>query len=323
MMNGWVKHLAGFAFAAMFAGNAAWAQSPAANNAAAEAAVRKADLDWATAASSPDVNAWMAFYTADAIVLLPTEQLASGVGFVRAAVSRFLSLPHFSVVWHPDNVSISASGDVAYVSGAYRRRFSNAKGEPASERGKLVEIWRMQPDGNWKCAVNTWTPDEPVEGPSLPGSIPAHSAVAPPPPVPVVPAASPPEAPTATVPAPSAPPAPAAPAAPAAPTDPETVKYGEKPLHSADAVRQYFKEHLKEPDTVEYGTITEPVKGYTTRITGMVLLSEVKDYGWTVQATINAKNGHGAYAGFKTYTFLFRGEKIVRHVYPAGQNEAD
>jgi hypothetical protein len=27
--------------------------------------------------------------------------------------------------------------------------------------------------------------------------------------------------------------------------------------------------------------------------------------------TINAKNSHDSYTGFKTYTFLFRGEKIV------------
>jgi len=42
-----------------------------------------------------------------------------------------------------------------------------------------------------------------------------------------------------------------------------------------------------------------------------LLLREKRDYGWTVKATINAKDSHDRYVGFKTYTFLFRGEKIV------------
>jgi len=37
--------------------------------------------------------------------------------------------------------------------------------------------------------------------------------------------------------------------------------------------------------------------------------SEARKRG--LQATINAKNFHDRYVGLKTYTFLFRGEKIV------------
>ena len=40
-------------------------------------------------------------------------------------------------------------------------------------------------------------------------------------------------------------------------------------------------------------------------------MRETREYGWTVKATINAKDSHDSYVGFKTYTFLFRGEKIV------------
>ena len=40
-------------------------------------------------------------------------------------------------------------------------------------------------------------------------------------------------------------------------------------------------------------------------------MREKREYGWKVSVTINAKNSSDSYTGFKIYTFLFRGEKIV------------
>jgi hypothetical protein len=88
-------------------------------------------------------------------------------------------------------------------------------------------------------------------------------------------------------------------------------KYGDMPTDYKEAIRGYFLEHLKYPDTVQYREITKPEQGYTTAITGTFLMRETREYGWTVKATINAKNSSNSYVGFKTYTFLFRGEKIV------------
>ena len=88
-------------------------------------------------------------------------------------------------------------------------------------------------------------------------------------------------------------------------------KYGDMPTDYKEAIRRYFLEHLRYPDSVQYQGITKPEQGYTTAVTGAFLMREKREYGWTVKVTINAKNSHDSYAGFKTYTFLFRGEKIV------------
>jgi hypothetical protein len=122
--------------------------------------------------------------------------------------------------------------------------------------------------------------------------------------------------------APSTPLAPAAPLLPAVPaavaeSGPPTpshaapTKYGEMPNDYKTAIRKFFLEHLRSPDSVQYREITNPEQGYTTSISGSILMSEKRQYGWKVRATINAKNSHDSYVGFKTYTFLFRGEKIV------------
>jgi len=123
---------------------------------AVAAVVRKADADWAAAAGTASVGNWMSFYAADAIVLLPNEQLASGQEPVRRAVSRLLALTHLSIAWHPIDASVARSGDLAFLVEAYELRFDDSRGAPVSDRGRRLEIWRRQIDGSWKC-FGTWT----------------------------------------------------------------------------------------------------------------------------------------------------------------------
>ena len=108
-----------------------------------------------------------------------------------------------------------------------------------------------------------------------------------------------------------APPAPAV-----SPAGPRDAKYGARPAHYAAAIRRYFAEHLKDPGSVVYRRITTPAKGYTTAIAGALLMHERRFYGWKVEATVDAKDARGQYSGDQTYTFLFRGETIVRVVAP-------
>jgi ketosteroid isomerase-like protein len=88
-------------------------------------------------------------------------------------------------------------------------------------------------------------------------------------------------------------------------------KYGDMPTGYKEAIQSYFLKHLRYPDSVQYQGISKPEQGYTTAVTGAFLMHEKREYGWKVKVTINAKNSHDDYAGFKMYTFLFRGETIV------------
>jgi ketosteroid isomerase-like protein len=262
--------------------------------AAAAAAVRKTDAEWAAAASTASVDAWMAFYAADAIVLLPNDQLASGQELLRHSVSRLLAQSHLSVAWRPIKVEIAQSGDLAVLIAAFDLRFGDSRAVPVSDRGRRLEIWKKQGDRAWKCIVDTWTVDEPISPNSGAAAPPAQTA---------------PTAPTAQT-------VPAVPAAvpqfgPPTPARGPPTKYGDVPTDYEASIRKYFLEHLKYPESVQYREITQPEQGYTTAITGTVLMSEKREYGWKVKATINAKKSDDSYVGFKTYTFLFRGEKIV------------
>jgi ketosteroid isomerase-like protein len=270
--------------------------SLAADLATAEAAVRKADADWVAAARTVSVDAWMAFYADDAVTLLPNEQLASDKENVRHSVSHLLALPHFSVAWSPIKVEVARSGEQALLIEAYELHFRDSRGAPVSDRGRRLEIWKKQADGIWKCVVDTWNLDEPKA------------------------AAAPLASAQSALPTPGSTASPAQPAPPLAgvldagalkPAPMEAKKYGEMPTNYKDAIQKYFPEHLKYPDSIQYREISSPELGYTTTVTGTFLMRETRTYGWTVKATINAKNSRDNYVGFKTYTFLFRGDKIV------------
>jgi ketosteroid isomerase-like protein len=260
--------------------------------AAAEAAIRKSDAEWVAAATTASVDAWMAFYAADAIVMAPDVQIAGDREHVRRTVASLLALPHLSIAWHPIKVEVAASGDLAYLIGTYDLGYDGASGAHVSDRGKLLEIWRKQTDGSWKCVVDTWNSDGPT---AAAHTAPPTSAVEPDPAA--VPMPHPPVTDSGT--------------GPRAPAQAPTSEYGEMPTQYEPAVRQYFQDYLKDPDSVQYQELTKPEKGYTTAVTGVIFAHETRLKGWTVKATINARNSRGVYVGFKTYTFLFRGEKIV------------
>ncbi len=130
--------------------------------AADEAAIRLADSYWVKAAESKQVDAWMAFYSDDAVVLPPNEKIATDKDSIRKSVAGLLGIPGLSLSWQPTNVEVARSGDIAYLYGAYVLTAKDAAGKPINDHGKNVEIWKKQADGKWKCIVDTWNSDLPV-----------------------------------------------------------------------------------------------------------------------------------------------------------------
>ena len=137
-------------------------QPPDTRTAADEAAIRLADAYWVKAAESKQVDAWVAFYSDDAVVLPPNEKIATDKASIRKSVAELLGMPGLSLSWQPTNVEVARSGDLAYLYGTYVLTSNDAKGKPMTDHGKNVEIWKKQGDGHWKCIVDTWNSDLPA-----------------------------------------------------------------------------------------------------------------------------------------------------------------
>jgi ketosteroid isomerase-like protein len=127
-------------------------------------AIRALDASWAAAGQSKNVDAWVAFYAEEAAVLPPNEPVANRPEAIRKSVSELLTLPGLSIDWKPTKIDIARSGELAYLYGAYSLGWDD-NGKRATDKGKNVEIWKKQPNGQWKCVVDTWNSDLPPTPP--------------------------------------------------------------------------------------------------------------------------------------------------------------
>jgi ketosteroid isomerase-like protein len=112
--------------------------------------------DWAAATASRDFERALAYWTDDSIVLPPDQPAVVGKAEIRAFVQHAASNPGFSISWEPELVQVSDSGDMGYMVERNLVTFTDAGGALQTQHGKAVTIWRKQPDGGWKCVIDTW-----------------------------------------------------------------------------------------------------------------------------------------------------------------------
>ena len=128
--------------------------------AADEATIRDLDAQWSKAASANDLDATVAFYSDDATVLPPNAPIATTKQAIRTLWVSLL-VPGATVSWQATKVEVSRPGDLGYLLGAYVVTLKDSPGKPV-DSGKLVEVWKKQPDGKWKCVVDTYNSDLPA-----------------------------------------------------------------------------------------------------------------------------------------------------------------
>jgi ketosteroid isomerase-like protein len=127
---------------------------------AIEAKIRQLDLDWNKAANSASVDGWMSFYAADAVVLPPDEKTADDPASIRTDIASILGLKGLMIGWTPTRIIVADAGDMAYLYGMYTLHGVDHAGAQVDEVGKLTEVWRKQANGDWKCTLDMWSPDE-------------------------------------------------------------------------------------------------------------------------------------------------------------------
>ena len=128
-----------------------------------EATIRDLDAQWSKAASANDLDATVAFYSDDATVLPPNAPIATTKQTIRTLWVSLL-VPGATVSWQATKVEASRSGDLGYLLGAYVVTLKDSQGKPV-DSGKLVEVWKKQSDGKWKCVVDTYNSDLPLPAP--------------------------------------------------------------------------------------------------------------------------------------------------------------
>ena len=127
----------------------------------AEAAVRAADVALQRAIEARDLERTVAFYAADARLLPAAAPIISGRDAIRAEWTELYAIPAFASIATLAEVTVAASGDLAYTRGSYETRMTGQDGKPVTEKGKYVTIWRRQADGSWLIVVDIYNTDTP------------------------------------------------------------------------------------------------------------------------------------------------------------------
>jgi uncharacterized protein (TIGR02246 family) len=137
-------------------GSLAMAQSGSAD----EEMIRKLDHDWSTAAQNRDVEKCVAVYADDGMVLGDRVPIAKGKEQIRAVWKQMLSAPGLKISFIPTMVEVAKSKDLAYDVGTYEETVNDAQGNPTTEVGKYVVVWKRQADKQWKVVVDIFNPDK-------------------------------------------------------------------------------------------------------------------------------------------------------------------
>ena len=135
-------------------------QSPLPNNHSADvAAIMKADSAWDKASEAKSAEGWLSFYSDDAIMMPPGENLSKDNTSREVSIKKMFAIPGMSLRFQTTKVEISQMGDLGYAVGVYQWGIQDSDGKEYHETGKYCETWKEQSDGNWKCIVDIWNAD--------------------------------------------------------------------------------------------------------------------------------------------------------------------
>ena len=128
-----------------------------------KAAIRDlTDVQWLNAAQAKDVDTVLSFFADDASQLPPNTPIIIGIEAIRARQSEAFSRPGFAMSWQTTKVEVSRSGDLAYSYGPLQTTVDDAEGNPVTDKGKWVTVWKKQPDGTWKVVIDILNSDGPA-----------------------------------------------------------------------------------------------------------------------------------------------------------------
>jgi uncharacterized protein (TIGR02246 family) len=113
----------------------------------------EADRQFDVGVAKGGAAAWASFFAEDGKMFLPDGSIVSGRRAIRQTMELSFA-PGYRLRWRPTTADIAASGDLGYTTGESTIQSRDDKGKTVESRGRYVSIWKKQPDGTWKVAVD-------------------------------------------------------------------------------------------------------------------------------------------------------------------------
>jgi ketosteroid isomerase-like protein len=90
-------------------------------------------------------------------LILPQGQpVVEGKVAIRAFVTGSLQIPGFNIHWKSEKPVFSPDGKLAYMRSTNALTVPGPDGSLMTLPGRGLTIWRLEPDGQWRCTVDIW-----------------------------------------------------------------------------------------------------------------------------------------------------------------------
>jgi uncharacterized protein (TIGR02246 family) len=122
-----------------------------------EAAIRATDAEWLATAKTRDAAKAASFWSDDATLMFPGMPPVVGKKAILDYVTKSFSDPDFNITFSTDKIVVASSGDMAYETGSDVITFRAGKKLMTTKNNGVV-VWKKQPDGQWKAAIDIGTP---------------------------------------------------------------------------------------------------------------------------------------------------------------------
>jgi ketosteroid isomerase-like protein len=70
----------------------------------------------------------------------------------------------YQLTWKPTEAKMGPSGDIGYTWGHFESKSKDANGNPVTNAGRYMTIWRHEKDGSWKVVLDVGANDAPEGG---------------------------------------------------------------------------------------------------------------------------------------------------------------
>jgi ketosteroid isomerase-like protein len=140
-------------------------QTPPDTRAADAQTIRDLDTQWSKTVGAHDMDGTVSYYSDDAVVMPPNAPIATSKEAIRAGWVATVGAG-VDLSFQPTKVEVASSGDIAYDVGTYAVSMKDAQGNPVTDHGKYIAVWKKQTDGKWKAVADTWNSDLPVTAPT-------------------------------------------------------------------------------------------------------------------------------------------------------------
>ena len=129
----------------------------------ARAEIDSLGREWEEAANTAQVERLIEIYAPDAVILPPSGPVIEGSETIRELFRQ--EFERFDTKLAFTTQEIEVAGDMAFRRGRYVWRGTpRLSGQTVETTNKFLEVWRRQPDGGWRIAVDMWNPAESPTG---------------------------------------------------------------------------------------------------------------------------------------------------------------